>query len=215
MLKINNLNVSIKKTHILYDVNLHIPHGSIVALIGRNGAGKTTLMRAIMGLVKPTSGNIYMEGQNLTTIKAYKRASMRIGYMPEDNRLVPDLTVKENILVPAWSGKIKNWQARLSHVYELIPEVSKFSTQYVSQLSGGQQKLVALLRALIYGDKLLLLDEPFEGVAPALSQRIIDALTVIKTGKQSILLSESDFSCPIESIDRTFTIERGRVTEKT
>jgi len=215
MLKINNLNVSIKKTHILYDVNLHVPQGSIVALIGRNGAGKTTLMRAIMGLIKPVSGNIYMEEQDLTNIKAYKHASMQIGYMPEDNRLVPDLTVEENILVPAWAGKIKNWKVRLSHVYELIPEMLKFSTQYVSQLSGGQQKLVALSRALIYGDKLLLLDEPFEGVAPALFQRIIDALNVIKTGKQSILLSESDFSYPIGFIDKTFTIERGKVTGMT
>ncbi|WP_020678122.1 ATP-binding cassette domain-containing protein [Geopsychrobacter electrodiphilus] len=214
MLKINNLSVNIQKIPILREVSLSIETGSMVGLIGRNGAGKTTLMRTVMGLMPFVSGSAQIEGVDMTKIEPHHRAKLEIGYMPEDRRLIPDLTVEENILVPAWASKIPDYEARLAWVYELMPEVAGFASRKALQLSGGQQKLVALARALLCGRKLLLLDEPFEGVAPALCQRLMDVLHVLKAEGLSVLLSESDYSHSAGLVDKVFIIERGQIVEK-
>ncbi|MDA3902113.1 MAG: ATP-binding cassette domain-containing protein [Desulfuromusa sp.] len=214
MLKINQLSVNIQKTPILRDVSLSIETGTMVGLIGRNGAGKTTLMRTVMGLMPYVSGSAQIDGVDMSTIEPHHRAKMEIGYMPEDRRLIPDLTVEENILVPAWASKIPDYEARLAWVYELMPEVAGFAGRKALQLSGGQQKLVALARALLCGRKLLLLDEPFEGVAPALCQRLMDVLRVLKAEGLSMLLSESDYSHSAGLVDKVFVIERGQIVEK-
>ena len=117
MLKIKDLSVNIEKTPILRDVSLALPVGTVVGLIGRNGAGKTTLMRTVMGLMPYISGSGYIDGVDMAEIEPYQRAGMLIGYMPEDRRLIPDLTVEENILVPAWASKIPNYQKRLAWIY--------------------------------------------------------------------------------------------------
>lgn len=214
MLKIDNLDVNIQKTPILRDVTLHLEKGSVAGLIGRNGAGKTTLLRAIVGLIQPASGTIRYDGEDLLAMPAHARVKMHVGYMPEDRRLIPALSVEENILVPAWSGKLPDSAARLAWIYELMPEVSGFRSRKALQLSGGQQKLVALARALMCGTRLLLLDEPFEGVAPALSRRLAEVLHTLKTEGLSVLLSESDYSHSVGLVDRVFVIERGQVVEK-
>ena len=214
MLKINNLCVNIQKTPILRDVSLSIEAGTMVGLIGRNGAGKTTLMRTVMGLMPPLSGSAQIDGIDMSKIEPHHRVKMEIGYMPEDRRLIPDLTVEENILVPAWASKILDYEARLAWVYELMPEVAGFSSRKALQLSGGQQKLAALARALLCGRKLLLLDEPFEGVAPALCQRLMDVLHLLKAEGLSMLLSESDYSHSAGLVDKVFIIERGQIVEK-
>ena len=167
MLSIANLNVAIQSVQILRNVSLELPSGSMAGLIGRNGAGKTTLMNSIMGLLKVESGAISFDGNELVAAKTHARTRIGIGYMPEDRRLIPDLTVEENVLVPAWAAYVPDAEARLEKVYRLIPELREFATRKGLQLSGGQQKLVALGRALMCGTRLLLLDEPFEGVAPA------------------------------------------------
>ena len=148
----------------------------MAGLIGRNGAGKTTLMKSIMGLLKQSSGTIAFDGADLLAAKTHARTRLGIGYMPEDRRLIPDLTVEENVLVPAWAAHLADAAARLEKVYRLIPELREFAPRKGSQLSGGQQKLVALGRALMCGTRLLLLDEPFEGVAPALAQRLAEVV---------------------------------------
>ena len=214
MLKIKDLSVNIEKTPILRDVSLALPVGGVVGLIGRNGAGKTTLMRTVMGLMPYASGSAYIGGVDMAEIEPHHRAGLLIGYMPEDRRLIPDLTVQENILVPAWASKLPGYQKRLAWIYKIMPEVAAFSSRRAMQLSGGQQKLVALARALMSGKKLLLLDEPFEGVAPALCHRLMEVLHILKSEGLSVLLSESDYTHSAGLVDNVFVIERGQIAEK-
>ena len=213
MLKLSDVSVSIKRTNILQDVVLHVPEGSVVGLIGRNGAGKTTLMRTVMGFLTAEKGSIYFQGKSLTQLTAHSRAHVGIGYMPEDRKLVPTLTVEENILLSFWATKDEKLPKRLPWVYEVIPEVTQFSGRKAMELSGGQQKLVALARALFCGTKLLLLDEPFEGVAPALAQRLAEVVADLKEQGQSVLLSESDHVHSAQLLDKLYVIERGSVRE--
>ena len=214
MLELSDVSVSIKRTNILQNVALHVPNGSVVGLIGRNGAGKTTLMRTVMGFLPADKGEVRFQDQLLTRLAAHSRARMGIGYMPEDRKLVPTLTVEENILLSFWATKNDKLPKRLPWVYEMIPEVTEFSNRKAMELSGGQQKLVALARALFCGTKLLLLDEPFEGVAPALAQRLAEVVADLKKHGQSVLLSESDHVHSSELLDRLYVIERGAVKEK-
>src|SRR5205085_12514353 len=139
---------------ILRDVSLEVPAGSMTGLIGRNGAGKTTLMKSVMGLLAASSGSIDIGGVDLRKIQTHQRAALGIGYMPEDRRLIPSLTVEENILLPGWATGQKKAGERLARIYQMIPEVKEQSGRKGLQLSGGQQKLVALARALMSGTKL-------------------------------------------------------------
>src|SRR4051794_19815573 len=177
---------------ILRDVSLQVPTGSMTGLIGRNGAGKTTVMKTIMGLLKAGQGSVRFESRDLLGIPTHGRARLGIGYMPEDRRLIPELTVEENVLMPAWAAQLPDAPARLQKIYRMIPEVREFAPRKGLQLSGGQQKLAALGRALMCGTKLLLLDEPFEGVAPALAQRLVEVVGALKKEGMSVILSESD-----------------------
>jgi branched-chain amino acid transport system ATP-binding protein len=212
MLRIEGLDVSIGSVGILRSVNMELPAGKFTGLVGRNGAGKTTLMRAIMGILKARNGSIHADGGTLDAIPTHQRARMGIGYMPEDRRLVPNLSVEDNVLMPAWAAGLSDVQARLARVYEMIPEVEAFAGRRALQLSGGQQKLVALARALMCGTKALLLDEPFEGVAPVLARRLAEVIGALKHEGLSILLTESDLSHSREMLDTLYTIDRGEVS---
>jgi branched-chain amino acid transport system ATP-binding protein len=212
MVKLEGLDVSIGAVSILRNVNMELPTGKFTGLVGRNGAGKTTLMRSIMGILPPRNGSIHFDGMTLDTVQTHMRARAGIGYMPEDRRLVPNLSVEENVLMPAWASGLPDVQARLAKVYEMIPEVEAFSGRKAMQLSGGQQKLAALARALMCGTKVLLLDEPFEGVAPVLAKRLAEVISGLKQEGLSILLTESDLSHSREMLDALFTIDRGEVT---
>jgi len=214
MLKITGLDAFIEKTPILRQVSLDLSKGQMAGLVGRNGAGKTTLMRSIMGLIKPAAGSIAIRGEDVTKLPGFRRAGMQVGYMPEDRRLVPELTVEENVMVPSWATDIEDAAKRLARIYELMPEVANFRDRRALQLSGGQQKLVAFARALMCGKQLLLLDEPFEGLAPALSHRLVEVLVALKAEGLSVLLSESDYTHSAHLVDRLFVIERGVVEER-
>ena len=212
MLRIDGLDVSIASVGILRGVNMAVPTGKFVGLIGRNGAGKTTLMRSVMGILPALQGSISFDGSALGKMPVHQRARNGIGYMPEDRRLVPSLTVEENVLIPAWSAGVADPRARLADVYRMIPEVDAFSGRKALQLSGGQQKLVALARALMCGTKLLLLDEPFEGVAPVLAKRLAEVIAGLKQRGLSIVLTESDLSHSREMLDLIYSIDRGQVS---
>jgi branched-chain amino acid transport system ATP-binding protein len=186
----------------------------MASLVGRNGAGKTTLLKSIMGLLSASSGKIAFDEHDLIAQPTHLRSGLGIGYMPEDRRLIPDLTVEENILVPVWANKNPAPLSRLEYVYDLIPELKGFSKRRGQQLSGGQQKLVALGRALMIGTNLLLLDEPFEGVAPALAQRLAEVISQLKAEGMSVLFSESDLQYSEKLVQNIFVIDRGILSHK-
>jgi branched-chain amino acid transport system ATP-binding protein len=212
MLRIDGLGVSIQTVSILRGVSMHVPTGRFVGLIGRNGAGKTTLMRAVMGILPAREGQIEFDHQPVNAMATHWRARAGIGYMPEDRRLVPDLSVEENVLLPAWAAGVDDPAERLAGIYKMIPEVKAFADRKALQLSGGQQKLVALARALMCGRKLLLLDEPFEGVAPVLARRLAEVIGQLKTEGLSIVLTESDLSHSRHLLDTVYHIDRGEVS---
>ena len=214
MLRLERVNVAIQSVQILRDVSLELPSGAMAGLIGRNGAGKTTLMKSIMGLLKVSSGAISFDGADLLAMPTHRRTRVEIGYMPEDRRLIPDLTVEENVLLPAWAAKLPDARERLERIYALIPEVKQLGARKGLQISGGQQKLVAIGRALMCGTKLLLLDEPFEGVAPALAHRLVEVVSGLKQQGMSVILSESDLQHSERMVDRIFVIDRGSVSTR-
>ena len=212
MLRIDNLNVSIAAMQILRGVSLEVPAGSMTGLIGRNGAGKTTLMKTVMGLLKPSAGTIRLGDSDLLRTETHRLSALGIGYMPEDRRLIPDLTVEENVLVPAWAAGLKDAPQRLKKIYHYIPELAAFAPRKGLQLSGGQQKLAALGRALVCGTRFLVLDEPFEGVAPALAHRLVEVIAGLKKEGLTVLVSESDLQHSEKMVDRVVTIDRGSIT---
>ena len=214
MLKVDRLDASIGPTRILRAIDLEVPAGSMCGLIGRNGAGKTTVMRTIMGLLKATAGCVEFEGQDLVPMDGHRRAHLGIGYMPEDRRLVPQLTTEENIMVPVWATHLANSQQRLRWIYGLMPEVEEFRHRRASELSGGQQKFVAFGRALMAGTRLLLLDEPGEGIAPVFVRRMIEIMKDLKDEGQAVLVAESNDVHISHLLDQTFVIERGSIVEK-
>ena len=210
-LLVRDLEVTIAAAQILRGVSLNVSSHAMVGLVGRNGAGKTTFLRSVMGLIAIRAGEVIYDEVNLRREPAYRRANIGIGYMPEDRRLVPELTAEENVLLPAWATSLSDSGQRLHWIYLLLPEVAAFADRKAIELSGGQQKLVALARALMVGRSLLLLDEPFEGVAPILAQRLVDVLVKLREEGLSVLLSESNASHSSNLVDRLYVIERGKI----
>jgi len=214
MLKVSGLDVNIGPTPILRGLNLEVPAGSMCGLIGRNGAGKTTFLRAIMGALAAEAGEAMFGHQDLLKVHPHKRAHMGIGFMPEDRRLVPQLTTEENIMVPVWATHAANSRERLRWIFGLMPEVEEFRDRRASELSGGQQKFVAFGRALMAGTRLLLLDEPTEGIAPVFVGRMIEILNDLKAEGQAVLVAESNDVHISHLLDQTFVIERGSIVQK-
>ena len=209
MIKLESAQVAIQNVEVLRRFSISISNGAMVGLIGRNGAGKTTVMRTLMGHLPLLGGTLRMDGIDLASAPAHARAALGIGYMPEDRGLVPELTVEENICLALWVSKTLPMQQRLDFVYGVLPELKEMRDRRAMLLSGGQQKMVALARALSVGTKLLLLDEPFEGVAPALSQRLSDVVGTLRTAGLAILISQSDLNHSRDLLDAEIVIERG------
>ncbi len=209
MLELAAIDVSIQSVQVLRGLSLSVREGKMIGLIGRNGAGKSTTLRAIMGHLPLTAGSLRFEGKDLSRMPRHLRAALGIGYMPEDRGLVPELTVEENILVPLWAAKLRNTAPRLEFIYDVLPELKEMRERRALLLSGGQQKLVALARALSIGHKLLLLDEPFEGVAPALSARLSEVIAGLRGSDLSVVIAQSDLNHSRNLLDEEILIERG------
>ena len=214
MLSLNKINVDIGPVGILKNASLNLNQGEMIGLIGRNGAGKTTLLKTIMGILKTKSGEMTFENSDLINLPSEQRAQMLIGYMPEDRRLIPSMSSEENVMIPVWAVGLNDWEERLKWIYKIIPEAKDLKDRPSTSLSGGQQKLIALSRALMVGRKLLLLDEPTEGIAPALTKRIIEILNSLKKQGVTTLVAESNEKHYGKMLDRTFIIERVEIKLK-
>jgi branched-chain amino acid transport system ATP-binding protein len=219
MLQLKSLNASIGIIPILRGIDVGLQAAETVALIGRNGAGKTTLLRTIMGFTKVTRGEILFEGAPVTALHPPKRPALGIGYAPEDRRLFSAFTVEENILLPAQAAGLDKGETRrrLERAYHILPELKAMTDRPGGAVSGGQGKMVALARALMLGTKLIMLDEPFQGLAPALAQRYAEALRTLRDTDRSVtlIITESNPALLRGFADRTLVIERGEVAAGT
>lgn len=213
MLKVDDIHVTIKGFSILRGISVEIPTGGLVALVGRNGAGKTTTLKSIMGLLPMTGGMIELDGTDLVRVPGHRRALLGIGYMPEDRRLIGPLTVEDNIRMPAWASRLPHSAQRLAYIYEKMPEVAALAGRRASALSGGQQKMVALARAVMSGTKLLLLDEPFEGLSPAMGDKLAGTIQALQQDNLSVLIAESDLK-RLHFAATIYTIERGAIVHQ-
>lgn len=217
MLSVQNLNVAIAGAPILRGVSFSLSAGKTTILIGRNGAGKTTTLRAIMGLISAESGSLKLDGDTIDEMPAHTRAEHGIGYAPEDRRLVPDFTIEENILLPAWANGLPALERkhRLERVYDLLPQLRALRDRNGGAVSGGQGKMVALGRALMVARRTLMLDEPFQGLAPALALDYARTLGNLRANLAdlAILVTESTPSLLSGIADVTLQIERGQIFE--
>jgi len=212
MLQIKNLNVHYGVIHALKDVNLTVNKGEIVTLIGANGAGKTTTLRTISGLNKATSGDIILEGTNITNLLAHQRVEMKVSQVPEGRRIFPEMSVLENLELGAFLRKDKNEIKKdIDHVYELFPILGKRKKQTAGTLSGGEQQMLAMGRALMSRPKILLLDEPSMGLAPLLVREIFEIIKNINSTGTTILLVEQNARMALSIAHRAYVIETGSI----
>jgi branched-chain amino acid transport system ATP-binding protein len=203
------------RAQILRQVSLSVGEKECVCLVGRNGAGKTTTIDSIIGLLPLRSGRITFQGRDISPLPSYKRARLGIGYAPEDSGLFPELTVAENFQICRWlaqaSGRAAQAAETDQRVFALFPEVRGLLTRPGLHLSGGQKKMVAIARAMMLSPSILLLDEPFEGLAPVVVTRLIDAVKKIKELDISVLIAESNLGHARRVADRLFVIDRGEI----
>ena len=215
MLEIEAINTYRGQAQVLRQVSLSVGEKESVCLVGRNGAGKTTTIDSIIGLLPLRSGKITFQGREIGSLPPYKRARLGIGYAPEDSGVFPDLTVAENFEICRWLAQSSGRAAQVvdseERVFAIFPEVRELSKRRGLYLSGGQKKMVTIARAMMLAPSILLLDEPFEGLAPVVVTRLIEAVQRIKELKISLLIAESNLANARRVADRLYAIDRGEI----
>lgn len=212
MLSVRDLVVDIHESRILRRVSLDVGPGQLVCLVGRNGAGKTTTFRTIMGLLGPVSGDILFQGRSLVGRRPAQVAKAGIGYASEESGVFGDLTVEENIELPTWTRiTARSAAERIALAYRVFPKLEGYRKRGGQALSGGERKMVSIARALALDPELLLLDEPFEGLSPAIIPSVAEGIASIRASGRSVLLAESNFHHLPEDADRLVVLERGEV----
>ena len=215
MLKISNLEVNYGKMQVIKGISLEVKEGELISVIGPNGAGKTTLIRTIMGLKKAASGSIFFEDKDITALPAWKRADMGIGYVPEGRRVFGNLTVEENLLTGCYKVKDNvRKRASIKRVYELFPRLEERKNQSARTMSGGEQQMLAMGRALMANPRILLLDEPSMGLSPLLVSEIFDIIQEINKQGVTILLVEQNAKKALSIANRAYVLETGRIVKE-
>jgi branched-chain amino acid transport system ATP-binding protein len=212
VLEIDNLSAAYGSFQALFGVNLRVDAGEAVGVIGPNGAGKTTLMRVISGLLPARAGKLAFEGRPLGGVPAYRVVARGIAHVPENRRLFPKLTVEENLRIGAYMPQVrKHFAERLGWVYELFPRLAERKGQLAGTMSGGEQQMCAIARALMSKPKLLLLDEPSAGLAPLIVQQVFDLVRKIRSEGFTVLIVEQNVQQLLELVDRAYLLEVGRI----
>jgi branched-chain amino acid transport system ATP-binding protein len=212
ILEVRNVYTSYGLSQILFDISLAVNEGECVALLGRNGVGKTTTLRSIMGLTAPRQGTVWYKEQDITGVQAFRIAKLGIGFVPEERRIFPDLTVRENLEVarkPAASPHATEWT--VERVYDVFPVLTKLDKRKGGYLSGGEQQMLTIGRTLMGNPDLVLLDEPSEGLAPLIVRDLSEQIRRLKDEGITILLCEQNakFATPLS--DRAYVLEKGQV----
>jgi len=212
MLALDKLVVDIDSSRILRGVSLAVAAGQLVCLVGRNGAGKTTTFRSVMGMIKPVSGSIRFDGAEIAGLATHRIAQLGIGYSPEESQVFGDLTVAENIELPTWTRpQGRDAQTRIDLAYEVFPKLRQYVARGGNQLSGGERKMVSVARALTLDPRLLLLDEPFEGLSPAIIPSIAEGIAKVRQLGHGVLMAESNVHHIPDYADAMVVLERGEV----
>ena len=217
MLEVRNINTHRGPAHILHDVSLNVQEGEVVALVGRNGAGKTTTMESIMGLLPVRSGHVSFLGEDITRLPTHEIARRGVGFSPEDCGLFPGLTVQDNLQIGQWLAQPARARSFAGEgtiedrVFSVFPEVTALAERAAPNLSGGQRKMVAILRAMFLSPSLLLIDEAFEGLAPLVVNRFREAMVKIREMGIALLMAESNLGHAALVADRLYTIDRGEI----
>jgi branched-chain amino acid transport system ATP-binding protein len=212
MLSVTGLDVFIETSHILRDVSLAVEPGALVCLVGRNGAGKTTTLRTIMGYRRPASGRILLDGRDLTGLPTHAIARLGVAFAPEDSGIFGELSVGENIEMATWTRATDRPAAeRIERAYRVFPNLRRYAGRGGLRLSGGERKMLSIARALALDPALLLLDEPFEGLSPAIVPQLAESIAAIAALGCAILLAESNIHHVPRETARLYVIERGEI----
>ena len=211
MLQVSGLNVRYGKSHVVFDLDLAVGGGELVTLLGRNGAGKTTTILGIVGLLTGASGAISVGGQDVSHWPSYRRTKGHLAYVPSGARCFPNLTVAENLELTAQADGAEGWD--LAKVFEMFPRLEQLKGNMAGGLSGGERQMLAVGRALMSNPRVLLLDEPTEGLAPVVVQSITGLLRTLKATGVSILLAEQNHQVALRVADRAAFLEKGRIVD--
>jgi branched-chain amino acid transport system ATP-binding protein len=207
VLEAKGLQTYYGKSHILHGVGIEVREGEIVTLLGRNGAGKTTTLRSLIGLTHAREGTIRIFGQETTALPPYRVAALGVGFVPEGRRIFANLTVDENLHVPL--ERKGPWN--IQRVYELFPRLRERKGNLGRQLSGGEQEMLAIARALLLNPRLLMLDEPSQGLAPLIVRQVFDVIVAMRKEGMSVLLVEQNVRAAVEVADRAYVLDDGKV----